>query len=433
MTTLSSAQNGEIPRPTAAANLLLYGVAVAVAVLILWASIAELDTVTRAQGRVIPSQQIQEIQNLEGGILQEIMVRPGEQVAQGQVLMRLDPTRFSSEFQQNNEQLWGLRARLARLDAEAAFRPLTIPEDVQKAAPDAVRAETDVYAARKKDYEARLSVLNAQLEQRQKGLAEARGAVQAAQDAVELAEVELQRIDAMVQRGVESELERLRAAQRTSAARNDLGAARLSVDSQLAAVAEVREEIAALREQAQAEAAQAGADVRAEIQRLQEAIPAFVDRVNRTEVRSPIDGVVNRVLRYAVGAVAQPGETLVEIVPSDDTLLVEAEVLPADIAGLAAGDDTRVKITAYDFAKFGALEGEVERIGADAITKEDGERVYLINVRTYTDHFLDDKGEKQPVIPGMIAEVDVLTGKRTILDYVLTPFTRVRDRAFRES
>jgi len=236
-----------------------------------------------------------------------------------------------------------------------------------------------------------------------------------------------------VEKGIEPQIELLRARQRAGAARGDYQIAKLSADRAAGGVEEAQFEIEALKQRFRAQVVEELAAAKAELASIMEELPALQDRVVRTDVRAPIDGVVNQVLVTTVGGVVQPGQPIVELVPRDDSLLVEAYVNPADIAFLRPGQKAQVKLTAYDYNIYGALDGRLEHISADAIQNEDGVSLYRINVRTDTNVLKGEDGEDLPIIPGMIAEVDILNGKRTVLDYLLSPLNKVREKALRES
>jgi len=433
--------------PSLAANVLLGLIAGFLIILVIWMSWAEMDRVTRAQGRVIPSQQIQVVQNLEGGIVRDILVRDGERVEKGQILVRLDDTIYDSQFQRHQKEYATLRAREARLIAEREGRKPDYPEEVDAIAPDAIAAEQSTYRARISDYRAELDVLLAQLSQRRKSFGEASSAVQSAETEVSHASEDFQMIEPLVESGAEPRRELMRAQQRLDAATGELRQLRLTVERTRASINETQRQIDQLKTGFRAKAAEELIEVQRELQAMQADRPALVDRVDRTEVRSPVNGIVNRVLVTTVGGVAQPGMPLVEVVPADDTLLIEARIRPEDIAFLAPGLPARVKITAYDYTRYGVLEGEIEHISADAVQVDEQEGItsYIAHVRTASanlpgtgkkasggDTEAVDPAQDLPILPGMVAEVDIINGKRTVLDYIIRPLLKLKETAFRE-
>ena len=399
---------------------------------LLWAGLTEIDEVTRSQGRVVPSSQLQVVQNLEGGIVAEILVRPGDRVKVGDILIRLDRTRFRSELSSNQQQYASLVARAARLTAESDNASLVYPAGFEEVSPDTAQAEQVLYDARMQEHRDLLALLGSRLTQRRQERTEAEATAASAARTAALASEEVAILAPLVEREIEPRLELIRAQQREEGAKSEGSQARALAKRLKEAVIETEREISATSSQFRARALGELGEVRAELASLGEAMPAIEDRVTRTEVKSPIDGIVNQVHVATVGGIVQPGMPIVEIVPEDDTLLIEAHVRPEDIAFLYPGQEARVKLTAYDFAVFGALVGHVETIGADAVRiDDDGTMAYLVRIRT-EEASLERDGESLPILPGMVAEVDILSGKKSILTYLLTPVTRIKNRAFRE-
>lgn len=418
--------------PARAAQILLYVIAGLFFVTLLWAATAKLDRVTRGEGRVVPSNQLQEVQYLEGGIVREILVAAGDRVKAGQILVRLDPTQFNAEFLKGREGYHALAARVRRLEAEVAGAPFVVPPEIARAAPEIAADERALYEARQAERAAALEVEESKLAQREQALEDARVAEKYAREALKLAAEEAQMMDALVEKGIEPQMELLRARQREATARSELKRAEIAVERAALEVGEARNELVRIKSGFSAAAADELAKAKAELAELSGGLPALEDRVTRTEVRAPIDGIVNRVLVSTVGGVVQPGQTIVEIVPSEDTLLVEARIKPADIGFLRIGQEARVRLTAYDSSRYGALKGRIEHISPDAIADEENrERYYLIKVRTDSNVMTTRDGELK-ILPGMAAEVDVLNGKRTVLAYLLKPLAEVGDKALRE-
>ncbi|GAB4520817.1 MAG: HlyD family type I secretion periplasmic adaptor subunit [Amphiplicatus sp.] len=418
--------------PARAAQILLYIIAGLFFATLLWAATAKIDRVTRGEGRVVPSNQLQEVQYLEGGIVKEILVAAGDAVKAGQTLIRLDPTQFNAEFLKGREGYHALAARVRRLEAEAVGAPFVIPPDIARAAPEIAADERALYEARQAERAAALEVEESKLAQREQALEDAKVAEKYAREALKLAAEEAQMMDALVEKGIEPQMERLRARQREATARSELKRAEIAVERAALEVDEARNEILRIESAFSASAADELAKAKAELAELSGGLPALEDRVTRTEVKAPIDGIVNRVLVSTIGGVVQPGQTIVEIVPSEDTLLVEARIKPADIGFLRVGQEARVRLTAYDSSRYGALKGRIEHISPDAIADEEKrERYYLIKVRTDSNVMTTRDGELK-ILPGMAAEVDVLNGKRTVLAYLLKPIAEVGGKALRE-
>ncbi|MEQ1930119.1 MAG: HlyD family type I secretion periplasmic adaptor subunit [Parvularculaceae bacterium] len=404
--------------PAQAAQWLLYAIAGLFVVALVWSATARLDKVTRGIGRVVPSNQLQEVQYLEGGIVKEILVSAGDQVSAGEVLVRLDPTRMSAEFAQGKDSYQLLSARILRLQALAARAPLTFPESLRASAPGIVGDEKRLYDSRLAEYNAATGVARAKL-------ADAKSRLRNADEAWALAQEEMRIIRPLVEKGIEPRIELIRVRQREVAAEGEAQSAKISVDG-------AQEELRQAETSFLASVGDELARAKAEMASIAGDLPALEDSVARTEVKAPIDGVVNRVLVSTIGGVMQPGQTILEIVPSGDTLLVEAEIKPADIAFLRLGQEARVRITAFDSSVYGALEGRIEQISPDAIKNEETrERYYLIKVRTEVETMKANKADLR-ILPGMAAEVDILNGKRTVLSYLLNPIADLQSKALRD-
>lgn len=411
--------DSELPiEPSKAAQYLLYTIAGLLFIALVWAAIAKLDRVTRGDGRFVPSNHLQQVQYLEGGIINQILVKPGAIVKKGDVLVRVDPTQINARMSQGQDGYNALAARIARLEAAAAGTPLVFPADVESAAPDVVANERQLHDARKQEFEAALEVEAGRL-------AEARAALEFAEESHALASQELAIVEPLVRKGIEPKLELIRARQRAAAALGEKQRAEIAVKS-------AESETDRIKSTFFAAVADELAKAKSEMTGVSGELPALRDRVDRTTVRSPIDGVVHRVLVATVGGVVQPGQTIVEVVPAGDTPLVEAKIKPADIGFLRVGQDARVKVSAYDSSTYGSLAGTIETISPDAIENEkDGERHFLITVRLAASA-LESKDGALPLMPGMAAEVDVLNGKRTVLAYLLKPIANVSNKALQE-
>jgi adhesin transport system membrane fusion protein len=344
--------------------------------MVVWASVAEVDQVTRGVGKVIPSRHVQTLQSLEGGIVSKILVHEGDIVDKGQIVIQLDDTQFAAALREGRTHCMEHRATAARLKAEAELTPFIAPKKVLEAYPQFVQQEFELYQARKQQHE------------RQK----------------ESLEKELKMMKPLVKEGAVSELD----------------------------VLKLQRKIDDLEDQYCTESRQSLNEIVAEISRLEESNQMLQDKLKRTKIRAPLKGIVKRVMVKTVGGVIKPGVDLIEIVPLDDTLLVEAKVLPSDIAFLHPGQEVTVKFTAYDYTIYGGLKGKIETISADAIVDEtNNSSFYEITVRTEKTQ-LGSENNSLPIIPGMSVTVDILTGKKTILEYLLKPVMRAKEMALRE-
>ena len=398
-----------------------------------WAARTEIDDITRAEGRIVPSSDIQIIQATEPGILQALHVAEGDIVEQGDILMELDGIQLASQLDQEQQRAYGLMARITRLQAEIDRAQLEFLPTLIAQAPAVVRSETALYHARQDEMAAEIEILERQRGQRQEQLAEAVADLDASRETLEILAEERAMMEPLVQRRVEPETTLLELRRRESDWRGREIRARAGQARIKGALDEIDDQIRALRARQRSAALSDLALSTAELAALEPSLPALRDRADRAAIRAPLRGVVNRIHRTTLGALARPGEDLIEIVPLDDTLLVEAYVRPADIAFVYPGQPVKVKVTAYDFARYGSLNGEITRIGANAVTRSEREteEFFIVQVRT-VGGFMDADGVVVEVMPGMVAEVDMLAGRKTVLGYLTTPVARVKDRAFRE-
>lgn len=412
-------------------NALLLSLVALVAAFVGWAAFAVVEETTRGEGRVIPASKIQVVQNLEGGIVRELQVREGDRVTDGQVLLLIDPTQADSSLGERRERIIGLRALIARLQAEVQGSELSFPDDVAKAVPDLVARQSENFTARKATLDAALSALALQEQQRAQEILELEARVANQKQALELSKQELRILRPLAKSRAVAKSEILAAERRLNEAEGGLQAAELALPRVRAQRLEARDRRTEQRAKFRAEALEKLTTARVELSALSQANRGTADTLARTIVRAPATGIVKTMHVNTVGQVVKPGSDLVEIVPVNDKLLVEAQVRPRDIAFLRPGQSALVKLTAYDFALYGGLEGRLEQIGADSITNEKGETYYLIRVRTENSQ-LRHGSEDLPIIPGMVAQVDVKTGAKTVLTYLLKPITRMKNDALSE-
>ncbi|WP_423461007.1 HlyD family type I secretion periplasmic adaptor subunit [Ottowia sp. VDI28] len=410
-------------------RLLLWTSFFAVAALLVWASLGHIDEVVRGQGQVVPSRQVQVVQSLDGGIVEEILVRPGETVNAGQVLLRIDPTRYSASLGENKAESLALQAKAARLEALATGRPFLVPDELARAVPDAVSMERRTWESRTQELNTAVNIARDQLGQRQQELRATQAQQEQATGSCRLTTDELNVTRPLLKSGAVSEVELLRLQRDVVRFCGEAETARAQLGRIQAAISEaerkIRESELTIRNQASAELS----ETRTKLSTLAQGQRALADRVKLAEVRAPVRGTINNMLVNTVGGVVQPGKEILDIVPSDDTLLLEVQVSPRDIGFLHFGQDAEVKFTAYDFSIYGGLAGKVEQIGANTVTDERGNTFYVVKVRTDRSHVGDDT---RPVIPGMQAEVHILTGRRTLMHYLLKPILRAKSNALVE-
>jgi adhesin transport system membrane fusion protein len=396
-----------------------------------WAGATELDEVTRGDGKVVPSSKIQIIQNLEGGILAEVLIAEGDIVKKGQALLKIDDTRFSSSFRETELKYYELLARSRRLEAETEGKPFVIPPEVSEKKPILAADEQVLYQSRQRELESGIRVLKEQIAQIKQELVERQSRQGQLSRSYQLSNQELKMSEPLVDVGVMSEVELLRLKRATNDLRGEMNANRLAIPRIQSSLDEVDQKIAEQTVRFRADAARKLSEVKAELARTKETVFSLKDRVTRTHVRSPVAGTIKVLKINTVGGIIQPGMDLVEIVPIEDNLLIEAKIRPADIAFLRPGQKAVIKLTAYDFSIYGGLPAKLERISADTIINEKDESFYLIYLRTEKNH-IESKIGRFDIIPGMVASVDILTGKKSVLDYLLKPILKAKNEALRE-
>lgn len=402
-----------------------------VAVFVIWSSWARLEEVTKGQGRVIPASKIQVVQSLEGGIVREILVKEGAIVAKDDLLLRIDPTLADASAGETKQKIFGLRAQVSRLTAEIEGHAPVFDTDLAVEHQLIVSQQKALYSSRQRGLKASIAAFELVDRQRAQEILEAVARADVLKRSLSIAQAELEMLEPLVRSRAASRAELLTARAKLNDVEGNLKAIELSLPRLRAAQEEAQERKREKIETFKSEALQLLSAAQVELAQLNQTLLGNKDRVNRTTMKSPARGIVKTVSVTTSGQVVKPGESLVEIVPINDNLLIEAQVKPQDIAFLRPGQDAVVKISAYDFSIYRGLEGKVVQIGADSVTTEKGESYYVIRVRT-DKSYLEHSGKKLPIIPGMVAEVSVLTGAKTVMAYLTKPLTRMRNNALTE-
>jgi membrane fusion protein, adhesin transport system len=410
------------------ARILLKTIAIAFAIALMWSAVSRIDEVTRGEGKVIPSRQLQVVQSLDGGFVSEILVREGDIVQPEQILLRIDQTRFVSSVRENRVQYTALIAKAARLRALTENVPFVVPPEIAQEDPKTVAEERRLYESRRNELATTTSIARQQLTQRQQELVEARAKHAQAASAYDLSAKELTVTRPLIVSGAVSEVELLRLERDVGRFRGERDMAAAQISRIQAAISEAQHKLEEVGLAFRNESGKELAETMSKLNSLSEGSVGLSDKVTRSVLRSPVKGTVKRLLINTVGGVVQAGKDVVEIVPLEDNLLLEARVLPRDIAFLRPGQKAVVKFTAYDFSIYGGLEGRLEHIGADSVVDEKGNAFYTVRVRTQQSTL----GNNLPVIPGMVAEVDIITGEKSVLTYLLKPVLRAKARAFSE-
>ncbi len=410
------------------ARVLLKSGIVVLSIFIIWSAVAQIDEITRGEGKVIPSRQLQVLQSLDGGIVAEIAVQEGQVVQAGQILLKVDPTRFVSSVRENRAQYLSLLAKAARLRALAEGKPFEPPEEALKDDPKTVEEERRLYESRASELEGQISISRQQLVQKQQELNEASAKRAQASQAYDLTAKELSVTRPLLSSGAVSEVELLRLERDVSRFRGERDMASAQIARSQSAIAEASRKVQEVELNFRNEARKEMAETQGRLNALSEGNVGLADKVKHSDIRSPVRGTVKRLLVNTVGGVVQPGKDVVEVVPLEDNLLLEAKVLPKDIAFLRPGQKAIVKFTAYDFSIYGGLDATLEHIAADSVTDERGNTFYTVRVRSAKSSL----GDNLPIIPGMVAEVDIVTGQKSILAYLLKPVLKAKQAAFTE-
>jgi membrane fusion protein, adhesin transport system len=410
-------------------SLLLWLILGFFVIFLLWASLTEIDRTVRGMGRVVPSSKIQMISNLEGGIVQEVLVRTGQEVKAGDPLVRLDPTQMGGELGSGTATVAALAAKIERLEAEVTGRVPTFPASTD----GSVAIERALYQARMSELSSLQNAGAARVSAAARGVNEAQSMYAARQSAAVAAQAELDAVRPLVERGIEPRMSLTQAIGRAQSAAGEAAATAASISRAQAGVAEAR---ASLNQQVQdwrSRSANELTAAKAEYAARSSTLPTLAGRAERTIVTAPVNGRINRVLVSTRGGTVAPGGPILELVPSEDGLLIEAMVSPKDIGSVRIGQPAKVSLTAYDSSIYGSLKGKVVAISPDAVVNEKtGESHYIVEVRTSETALIGKSGRKLPIGIGMVSDIALLGDKRSVLSYLLSPFTRLKEEAFRE-
>lgn len=411
--------------------IMLFSVIAFIVTFFVWAALAQVEELTRGQGQVIPSQEIQIVQSLEGGILQDLLVKKGDIVKKGQVLMRLSDVQFASEEKGSQARFLALEAKKARLSAEARGEELSIKPEIENKIPNVVKNEKELYLSRQKELKAAYAVQDENIKKAQADLSEIKAEINRLSENRRLLNKELSITREMVAKRAVPKLEQLRLEREISDINGQINARTQEKKGVQAVLAGAENERAAQKDKFTSAALEELNIVETEIASLKEYLKSAEDRVDRREIKAPIGGVVDKITVQTIGGVIEPAMKVIEIVPSDDELKIVAKIKPNEIAFINVGDTARVKISAYDPQRYGSLDAVLTRVAANSTKDRDGNILFEIEVKTDV-NYLGSAQKPLPVTPGMVADVEIVTGKRTILNYLMKPLHRGFDRALRE-
>lgn len=412
-------------------RMFLWVLLLTVVVAIFWMDRTMIDEVVKGNGKIVPSDQIKSIQNLEGGIVKEIMVKEGDSVKRGQPLLKIEDIFFSSSYEKNRLKYNELYAKLLRLKAEAFSQPFNIPKTMDKDLAELVAKERNLYESNLQQLQKSLAVVKAQITQHRQKLTEMKEHYQELKNEMELVQKQIDINIPLVKRKIVSEVNFLKLQQEKNNVQQELTKTKHAIASTKAVILEAENKLDETLLSFENRAKEELNSISAELKRIKESQLALKDQVKRTLVRSPVDGIVKNIYVNTIGGVAQPGVKIMDILPTGKTLLVEVKIHPKDIAFIYPDQRAVIKVTAYDFSIFGGLNGKVVRISPDSITEADGKTYYKVWIET-DKNYLGTKESPLNLIPGMVVYADIVTRKKSILDYILRPLLKTTENAFKE-
>ncbi|WP_418185526.1 HlyD family type I secretion periplasmic adaptor subunit [Aliarcobacter vitoriensis] len=392
---------------------------------IVWAAFAEIDEIARGTGKVVPSGQNQIVQNLEGGIVQEILVKEGDTVERDEILIRISNEKGTSTAMSNELKSYYLQAQIQRLNAELSRIPFEYKKGDNQELNEFLDNENELYITNQKQLESKISILKEQIKQKENDLKDAQQTISHMKFSVNAISKEVSMTKPMVERGIRSQVDFLKLQREESDAKNKLQSVTLSVDKITSEIAELNRKIDETNEVNDAQVREKLNEAVNQLKDVEANKLASSDQVARTVVKSPSNGIVQKLHINTIGGSIKPAQDLLEIVPTDHKLIVEVKILPKDIAFIYQGQKAIVKFSAFDFSIFGGLDGHVINISPDTVVEKDEKTFYIVRIETEKNYI--GEGDKQKhIIPGMIADVDILTGKKTVLDYILKPILKTK-------
>ena len=425
---VSEAEWAHISQAPLKAKTLLYSMVCVFAILLIWAAFAPLDEIARGEGKVVPSQQLQTIQSLDGGLVTDILVKEGDVINAGQTILKVDATRVSANLAETTSQYLALSAEVARLNALIQERIPQFPSELATAAPDRLKHEMYLYETSKAELDELLAMQSQQQQQKQQELNEALAALAQYQQTLKLTQQELSVTRPLLESGAVSNIDILRLERAVATAKGEANRAAANVARAQSSVREAENKLSEVRLNMLNKWQNQLSDSKTKLAAHTEALTGLSDKVMRSDVKSPISGTVQRLHINTVGGVLTPGKDIVDLVPLNDLLVIEAKLPPKDIAFVKLDQQATIKFTAYDFSVFGALQATVSHISADTITDEKDNTFYVVRLTTksrFRDGSLD-------ILPGMTVQVDILTGKKTVLSYILKPISKATSNAMTE-
>jgi len=412
-------------------RLFLWIMVLTVAVVIVWMDHTMVDEVVKGSGKIVPSDRIKSIQNLEGGIVKEILVKEGDSVKKGQPLLKMQDLFFNSTYEKNELRYEELYAKALRLRAEAYSKPFRKPKKMSENLRNEVEKEYSLYQSNLQQLDKSLEVIQAQIFQHEQELKEAKEHYRELREEMKLVQKQIDINAPLVEKKIVSEVDFIKLKREKNRVQQDLTQTRHKIETAKAVIEEAKSKLDEAMLAFENKAKEELNSIEAEMLRIKASQAALKDQVSRTLVRSPVDGIVKKLYVNTVGGVVRPGMKMMDILPTGDSLLVEVKIHPRDIAFIYPDQRAVIKVTAYDFAIYGGLVGKVVRISPDSITGRDGKTYYQVWIETEK-NYLGTKKAPLKLIPGMVVHADIVTGKKSILDYILKPLLRTKENAFKE-
>ena len=428
MNSISSAVLEQSPKKF---RLILWFWIVTVIALITWAYFAKIDEIVRGEGKVIPQSQNKMIQNLEGGIIEEILVKEGDIVKKDQILIRIDNQKSIADYESTKLKALELNAKIMRLKAEINDENFVVNESENKDLQQYLNLEKSLYDINKNKLENETMVLKEQLIQKENDLSSANSSLNYLSSEYSLIQEEIRIAAPLVEQKIRSNTDFLKLKREANNIGKELSGVRISINKIKSSIEEARNKLHDVKDEFKKLAQEELNKSTGEMERINASIYSLKDKVKRTNVYSPDEGIIQKIFFNTIGGVIKPGDNLVEVVPTGENLLIETKIKPSDIAFIHYNQDAKVKFTAYDYAIYGGLDGKVIKISADTEMDEDKKSFYKLQIQASNNH-LEKNGKEFPIIPGMVVNVDILTGKKSILDYILKPILRAKQYTFTE-
>ena len=416
----------------AGTRLVVVLISSAFALFLIWGALAQVDEVARAEGKVRPSSKAQVLQSSEAGTVHAILVQSGERVHKGQLLVRLDDTQSSSELGQIQAEKESLEARAARLSDEGSGEQFDCPPEIKAKSPSACADEQKLQQVRAQALASKNTALVAAVEQRRREMAEAQATATSLRASLALQQKQVSMIEPLTAKGIVPETELLTARRELSDIQGRLAAAQEQISRSAAAVREAQAQVQSNNFQFRQDALDERNQLQGKLSVIEQSSKGAAGKLERTELRSPVEGIVTDVQVATVGGFVAPGQKLMEVVPVNDKLLIEARVQPKDIAFVRVGQPALVKVSAYDFSIYGGLEGRVVQVSADSIYDEQAKQAFFTVIVETPRSYLVSGARHLPITPGMICTADIITGRKSVLDYLLKPVLKARSDALRE-